>query len=55
MQEYTVLYTITGRASAIVRARSLDEAREKAENHDVTDGTLIEWEFEDVIDVEDVP
>lgn len=52
MEEYVVTYTITGQATAIVRAESLDEARAKAKRLDVSDGEIIEWAFDDVIDVE---
>lgn len=53
MKEYSVIYTITGRAEATIQARSLDEARAKAEQLNIVDNSdsLLEWSFDEVEDV----
>ena len=53
---YMVTYSVTGRAHGTVLASSEDEAREKAKAYAFIDrkgATLTEWEYDDLISVEE--
>ena len=54
MKEYEIIYSITGNASAIVRANSLEEAEKMAEDMEIESSSLIEWSFDEVKDVKEL-
>ena len=55
MKEYTCTFRISGFASFSVSANSFEEARKKAEDTDMNEGTeqLIEWDYEDITEIEE--
>lgn len=55
MKTFSVVYEISGRAEATIKAKNLEEAKKKAEKFDVipNSDSLIEWNFEEVEDVKE--
>ena len=51
-KNWSVTYKIIGRASATVQAETITEAWEKANQLDIEDGELLEWEYGDPTDIE---
>jgi hypothetical protein len=52
LKTFEIIYTTTGRASATVEAATLEEAEAMAKAHEA-EGTLIEWEYDEVESVEE--
>lgn len=50
MKEYEVTFSITGRASVIIKAESEEEAKKKFKKYQIEDGSeeLIHWESDEI-------
>lgn len=53
-KEFEVYYIVTGNATAIVKADTLEEATRLAEAFEVTDEELIEWSYDEVVSVKEL-